>query len=1063
MTGLRKTVSWLLSVAMIVSLLAAIGVITVSADEATGNAVLSSSQITIEKEIGNLETAAVEWTNTEAVDGYNVYVKPVGGTYTKIDDELVRYYGSHYRADAVGLAAGTYMMKVAAVVGGTEAYSAETGELTVLPHIREGFAFDPNSTYYNSDGVGAYKMDGTLKDGAQVLYIDNNNKDTVTFTVMVNGKPNVGTGIGEILSLREKNSSETTPLAIRMIGKIDIPNGVDDKVYLNIKSAENITFEGIGTDSTAFGWSILLRQCNNVEVRNLAVMEFYDDGISLDTKNYNCWVHNCDVFYGQDRGGDQKKGDGSLDVKSGSDYCTFSYNHFWDCGKTSLCGMKADNNQGYHMTYYGNWFDHCDSRMPRVRGDQVHVYNNYYDGISKYGVGACTGSSIFVENNVFRNVTHAMMISQQGTDIAGGNTGTFSNEEGGIIKEFNNEYIEGDQTKPIVFYQDDPVQFDAYKATTRDEVVPDTVKTYKGGTSYSNFDTAATMYDYNPLPLDQVVNTVQAYAGRVQGGDFYYEFDDTVDDADYSRNTVLGDALAGYKTTLQGTYTSAGTYPATSGAMPTDKPTEPTFDPNAPTATPKPTATPAIQAYPNTWDFGLAPFTVTDSTGTHPDTSRFPVSSTAGRYNITSSSITAADFGGLSFKTSSTLEAQYQASSKTFTDGYKSSWQIKSGAAGSATDRAFSFNPVADGLVTVYARSGSSTKSATLTIAQGTNKQTLTLAATGSEPTELPVLSMAVAAGTDVKIYSDSNTGYYCIKYEAGGDIPTPLPTATSTPEPVNTPTAMPTEVPAPSGDYEIVSAIIDESGKLSVELKSVSSTSTAKLIVAEYTAANTLANMQTYDVAGSEISGLDYTLSNADNTVKVMIWDNLDGLTPLAAAKEAAASGVSPSAPTAAPTSTPAVTPDPSGEATLYDFSTLEALTLKNGAVSVFDGAMTLSTQGNENGAPVVQTVTSTDGLTFTGAIKCKKLTIEIPLTAGQTVTVYYCGSDSGVTSAKDLEMTVFDPSGAAVAVDENVSERSGFAAYSVSYTAQTAGTYKIYDASTANNRTLVYGVTVK
>ncbi len=104
-----------------------------------------------------------------------------------------------------------------------------------------------------------------------------------------------------------------------------------------------------------------------------------------------------------------------------------------------------------------------------------------------------------------------------------------------------------------------------------------------------------------------------------------------------------------------------------------------------------------------------------------------------------------------------------------------------------------------------------------------------------------------------------------------------------------------------------------------------------------------------------------------------------------------------------------------------------------------------------------------STDGLTFTGAIKCKKLTIEIPLTAGQTVTVYYCGSDSGVTSAKDLEMTVFDPSGAAVAVDENVSERSGFAAYSVSYTAQTAGTYKIYDASTANNRTLVYGVTVK
>ena len=43
------------------------------------------------------------------------------------------------------------------------------------------------------------------------------------------------------------------------------------------------------------------------------------------------------------------------------------------------------------------------------------------------------------------------------------------------------------------------------------------------------------------------------------------------------------------------------------------------------------------------------------------------------------------------------------------------------------------------------------------------------------------------------------------------------------------------------------------------------------------------------------------------------------------------------------------------------------------------------------------------------------------------------------------------------------DVYKRQGFAAYSVSYTAQTAGTYKIYDASTANNRTLVYGVTVK
>lgn len=54
----------------------------------------------------------------------------------------------------------------------------------------------------------------------------------------------------------------------------------------------------------------------------------------------------------------------------------------------------------------------------------VHVWNNYYDGCAKYGVGATTGSSVFVESNYFRATKDPMLISLQGTDAKG--SGTFS-------------------------------------------------------------------------------------------------------------------------------------------------------------------------------------------------------------------------------------------------------------------------------------------------------------------------------------------------------------------------------------------------------------------------------------------------------------------------------------------------------------------------------------------------------------------------------------------------------------------------------------------------------------
>ena len=199
----------------------------------------------------------------------------------------------------------------------------------------------------------------------------------------------------------------------------------------------------------------------------------------MDTDNSNIWVHNMDFFYGQaGSDADQAKGDGTVDIKADSKYITTAYCRFWDSGKASLCGMGGDGPN--YITYHHNWYDHSDSRHPRIRCMSVHSWNNYYDGVSKYGGGATTGASLFMESNYFRGTNKPMLISMQGSDIAGG-AGTFSNEDGGIVKSFGNTFVEKTKNFRYVTYQENNVEFDAYEATTRDEQVPSTVKTKKGG------------------------------------------------------------------------------------------------------------------------------------------------------------------------------------------------------------------------------------------------------------------------------------------------------------------------------------------------------------------------------------------------------------------------------------------------------------------------------------------------------------------------------------------------------------------------------------------------------
>ncbi|MDR1126691.1 MAG: hypothetical protein LBL06_01035 [Treponema sp.] len=521
---------------------------------------------------GWFNAAYITWEPLDAAETYEVhYKKSNESAYVKADAPLIRNYGAYYRADVMGIVAGSYDLKVRPVFDEEAQIIAldEERVVNVQSHDRSGYAFANNKV------PGAYTMDGAPKPNARIIYVTDQNKDTISLGVNVDGKGDkTQTGIQNILD-GHKKGNESRPLIVRLIGQIKsgtwTSSYAGDMMFETKNDTDTyITLEGVGEDATADGWGVRMKNASNIEISNIGFMNTAaseGDDVGLQQKNYYIWVHNCDLFYGKAGGdSDQAKGDGAMDAK-GSTYVTFSYNHFWDNGKTHLLGNKETGPDGGAglLTLHHNWYDHSDSRHPRVRVHQVHVYNNYYDGIAKYGVGAAVDSTIFVESNYFRATKYPMLISMQGSDVWDGakqqndytNKPTFSKEDGGFIKAYNNSIDTTVSSFRFVAYGasgypaavDTTVDFDAYVVENRNDTVPSSVKADKGGHTYNNFDTAAGFYTYTADTPEQAKDKVIQYAGRMGGGDFKWTFTQA-DDSSSDVNKALQTALTSYTTTL---------------------------------------------------------------------------------------------------------------------------------------------------------------------------------------------------------------------------------------------------------------------------------------------------------------------------------------------------------------------------------------------------------------------------------------------------------------------------------------------------------------------------------
>lgn len=153
-----------------------------------GNILNAKNSEVVQKTSGDgLESAYIEWKSVDGATGYNVYIHNEElDNYEQIDNELIRRYkdgtSSYWRADAVGLKEGKYTFKIVPIVNNQEDTSRqfESESITVESHDRTGFA------WVNGETTGAYNMDGTLKENANIVYITEETKDTVSLEVRSN-------------------------------------------------------------------------------------------------------------------------------------------------------------------------------------------------------------------------------------------------------------------------------------------------------------------------------------------------------------------------------------------------------------------------------------------------------------------------------------------------------------------------------------------------------------------------------------------------------------------------------------------------------------------------------------------------------------------------------------------------------------------------------------------------------------------------------------------------------------------------------------------------------------
>ena len=203
-------------------------------------------------------------------------------------------------------------------------------------------------------------------------------------------------------------------------------NRVNPDIRFNLGS--NTTLIGINNARLMFG-GINISNKSNVIIRNIT---FYDahgstekntatpgnseskasiDAMTIQGGSNGVWVDHCKFTDGTCNDMIRNYNhDGALDIPAGINI-TVSWTEFTNHDKVMLVagGDALVNVLDRQITLHHNYFHATTQRMPRTRGTQMHIYNNYYNNIGVSGnSGYCMGPGVnahfIVENNYFGSI-----------------------------------------------------------------------------------------------------------------------------------------------------------------------------------------------------------------------------------------------------------------------------------------------------------------------------------------------------------------------------------------------------------------------------------------------------------------------------------------------------------------------------------------------------------------------------------------------------------------------------------------------------------------------------------
>lgn len=340
-----------------------------------------------------------------------------------------------------------------AVTVGAKAAAVETYDINVVPGASVttyGWADVGNMAYPNTKNIIYIGDDGyKVGSGSLTAYTASQTK-RLTFTNAI--------ASGSVSSA----TVNTTSAIIILSGTVDLSDGkisdTDHSYYDSFNSSthkrnhEDITYEigsnktilGVNSAKIAFGGLKIYAnkaKRENIIIRNIIfwdahgsteedtsynskskasvdnlVLECNSKDAVTDSNGFvkynnvptNIWIDHCVFTDGTCSDLERNfNHDGSLDMKAGKNV-TVSYCEFTNHDKVTLLapGDKYVDPEQRQITFHHNYYHDAVQRMPRSRGCQLHIYNNYYNAIGTsgnggYALGPGIGSQFIVEGNYF--------------------------------------------------------------------------------------------------------------------------------------------------------------------------------------------------------------------------------------------------------------------------------------------------------------------------------------------------------------------------------------------------------------------------------------------------------------------------------------------------------------------------------------------------------------------------------------------------------------------------------------------------------------------------------------